>query len=57
MQVRKFSKGKIKCSVFFTALNLAASMLGSGGANNDNLSDTNAELYVLGVKYNTPTGM
>ena len=29
---------------------------GSGADNSDNLSDTNAELYILGVKYNTPNG-
>ena len=27
-----------------------------GGADNDSLSDTDTELYILGVKYKTPNG-
>jgi hypothetical protein len=31
-------------------------MFESSAADNDNLSDTNTELYILGIKYKTPNG-
>jgi hypothetical protein len=31
-------------------------MFDSSGIESDNLSDTNTELYILGVKYTTPNG-
>jgi hypothetical protein len=43
-------------SFFCLAISLAASMFEGSGADNDNLSDTDAELYILGVKYKTPNG-
>jgi hypothetical protein len=42
--------------IFCIAFSLAASMFEVGSADNDNLSDTDAELYILGVKYKTPNG-
>ncbi|CAF1093207.1 unnamed protein product [Adineta steineri] len=36
------------------ALSLAASMFEGGGSDSDPLSDTDAELYILGIKYRTP---
>ncbi len=42
----------------FIAFSLAASMFESsgGGGDNGSLSDTDTELYILGVKYKTPIG-
>ncbi len=40
----------------FQAFSLAASMFESNSVENENLSETNTELYILGVKYTTPNG-
>jgi hypothetical protein len=41
----------------FIAFSLAASMFESnGGGDNGSLSDTDTDLYILGVKYKTPIG-
>jgi hypothetical protein len=40
----------------FIAFSLAASMFESNGGDNGSLSDTDTDLYILGVKYKTPIG-
>jgi hypothetical protein len=40
----------------FLAFSLAASMFDNSSVENGNLSDTNTELYILGIKYTTPNG-
>jgi hypothetical protein len=58
MRVREkfFRKQKITQFGFLLALSLAASMFESNGRESENLSETNTELYILGIKYKTPNG-
>ena len=52
MNGRITRKIKLRC----TALSLAASMFEGNGSDTDSLADTDAEVYILGVKYRTPNG-
>ncbi len=56
MRVRKNINTKSN-KFSFIAFSLAASMFESSGrGDNGSLSDTDTELYILGVKYKTPIG-
>lgn len=40
----------------FLALSLAASMFERNSTDNNTLTDVDADLYILGIKYTTPNG-